>query len=76
MRHPAWVLIVVGVVTVVIGMAWLFAASIPGLGKLPGDIVIERDDFRFYFPLATCIVLGLPLTGILWLVRYLSRCGA
>ena len=73
MPHPAWLLIVVGVVIVVIGVAWLFAASLPGLGKLPGDIVIERDNFRFYFPLATCVVLSLLLTGILWLVRYFSR---
>ncbi len=73
MPHPAWVLIVVGVVIVVIGVAWLFTASLPGLGRLPGDIVIERDNFRFYFPLATCVVLSLLLTGILWLVRYFSR---
>ena len=73
MPHPAWLLIVVGVVIVVIGVAWLFAASLPGLGRLPGDIVIERDNFRFYFPLATCVVLSLLLTGVLWLVRYFSR---
>jgi len=56
-----------------VGLVWVFAPSIPFLGKLPGDIVIERENFRFYFPLATCIVLSLMLTGILWVVRWFSR---
>lgn len=73
MQHPAWLLIIVGVLIAVIGLVWLFAPAIPWLGKLPGDIVIERENFRFYFPLATCILLSLLLTGIVWLVRYFSR---
>jgi hypothetical protein len=47
--------------------------SIPLLGKLPGDIRIERENFRFYFPLTTCILLSLLLTGVMWLVRYFSQ---
>ena len=73
MQHPGWVLIVVGVLITVIGLVWLFAPSIPWLGKLPGDIVIERENFSFYFPVTTCILLSLLLTGIMWLVRHLSR---
>ncbi len=73
MQHPAWMLVLVGVLIAVVGLVWLLAPSVPGLGRLPGDIVIERDNFRFYFPLATCIVLSLILTGIVWLVRYFSR---
>jgi hypothetical protein len=42
-------------------------------GRLPGDIRIERDNFRFYFPLMTCIVLSGLLTAILWVVRWLSK---
>jgi hypothetical protein len=49
------------------------APSIPWIGKLPGDIVIERGNFRFYFPLATCIVLSVLLTAIMWLVRFIAR---
>jgi hypothetical protein len=67
--HPAWALVVVGALTVVIGLVWIAAPSIPWLGKLPGDIAIERENFRFYFPLATCVVLSLLLTGIMWLVK-------
>jgi len=47
--------------------------SIPGLGRLPGDITVERGSFRLYLPVTTCIVLSLALTAFLWLVRYLSR---
>ena len=40
-----------------------------GLGHLPGDIVVERPGFTFYFPVVTSILLSLLLTGILWLLR-------
>jgi hypothetical protein len=73
MQHPAWILIIVGVLIAVIGVVWLLVPALPWLGKLPGDIVIERENFRFYFPLTTCILLSLLLTGIMWLVRYFSR---
>lgn len=73
MQHPAWNLIVVGILIVVIGFVWLVAPSIPWLGKLPGDIVIERENFRFYFPVVTCILLSFLLTGIMWIVRFFSK---
>jgi hypothetical protein len=73
MHHPAWSLVVVGILIALIGLVWLFSPSIPWLGKLPGDIAIERDNFSFYFPLTTCILLSVALTGIMWLVRYFSR---
>ncbi len=73
MQHPAWLLVIVGGLIAAIGVAWLLLPGVPALGKLPGDVAIERDGFRFYFPLTTCILLSLVLSGILWLVRYLSR---
>ena len=73
MSHPAWLLIVFGALAIVTGLVWLLAPSIPWLGKLPGDIVVERDNFRFYFPVVTCILLSLLLSGIAWLVRFFSR---
>jgi hypothetical protein len=73
MQHPGWTLIVIGVLIAGIGLIWLLGPSIPWLGKLPGDIRIERENFRFHFPLATCILLSLLITGIMWLVRYFSR---
>lgn len=73
MMHPGRILIVIGVLITVVGLVWMISPSIPWIGKLPGDVVIERMNFRFYFPLTTCILLSLLLTGILWLVRQFSR---
>lgn len=72
-NQPAWILISVGLLIVGVGIVWLLGPSIPWLGKLPGDILIERGNFRLYFPLTTCVLLSLLLTGIIWLVRFLSR---
>lgn len=73
MQHPGWALIVVGLIIVAVGVVWLIAPSMPWLGKLPGDIAVEGKNFRFYFPIVTCIVLSLLLTGFVWLVRFFSR---
>ncbi len=73
MQHPAWTLVIIGLVIAVIGVVWLQALHIPWLGKLPGDIRVEGKAFRFYFPIVTCIVLSLLLTGIIWVVRFLSK---
>lgn len=69
MHHPGWALVVVGGLIVAAGLLWLVAPSVPWLGRLPGDIVIERENFRFYFPLATCILLSLVLTAVMWIMR-------
>ncbi len=72
-QHPGWLLVVAGLTIVGIGVFWLLAPSIPWLGKLPGDISVERENFRFYFPVVTCIVISVVLTGIMWLLRFLSK---
>lgn len=65
-------LIVIGVILIVIGLAWPYLAKL-GLFRLPGDIVIEREHFRFYFPLTTMllvsVVISLILTLIFWLLK-------
>lgn len=55
-------LILLGVAAVVVGAALTFLPRIPWLGKLPGDIVVRREHFTFYFPLATSIVVSIALT--------------
>jgi hypothetical protein len=59
-------LIAIGVVRVLIGLFWL---SKVGLGRLPGDIVIERGSFRLYFPIVTCLILSGVLSFILRLLN-------
>ncbi|WP_425389516.1 DUF2905 domain-containing protein [Ekhidna sp.] len=61
------ILILIGLVLVVLGAILEFAPNIP-LGRLPGDIRIERENFSFYFPITTCILISLilMLLGYLW----------
>jgi membrane protein implicated in regulation of membrane protease activity len=61
-------LLVFGVLLVLAGLALTLAGRIPWLGRLPGDIHIERGSWTFYFPLATSLVLSAVLTLILWLI--------
>ena len=72
MQHPGWVLVMVGLLITGVGVIWLWGSSLFWFGRLPGDIVIEREQFRFYFPLATCILLSLLLSAVLWIVRYFT----
>ena len=57
-----------GVTLLLIGLAWPLIGKL-GLGRLPGDIVIERSQFRFYFPIATSLVLSVFLSLVLWILR-------
>ena len=68
-----WMLLVLGLLIAGIGLVWILAPSIPWLGRLPGDIRIERPGFRFYFPLVTCLLLSLILTLVLWIVSLFRR---
>jgi len=61
-------LIAVGLVLVAAGLLWPFLTRL-GLGWLPGDIAIERGNFRFYFPLVTSLVISVVLTLLFWLFR-------
>ena len=61
-------LIVIGIVFLVAGLLWPWLVRL-GLGRLPGDIVIERGSTSFYFPIVTCIIASLVLSLILWLIN-------
>jgi len=61
-------LIGAGLVLVGAGLLWPWLQK-SGLGRLPGDIVIERGGFRLYLPLVSCLLLSLVLSVILWLLR-------
>ena len=61
-------LIVLGVLLLVIGLAWPWLARLP-IGRLPGDIVIARPGFRFYFPLTTMIIVSLLISLLLRIFR-------
>ena len=63
-------LIIMGLVLVAIGLLISFAPRLPTwLGRLPGDITIKRDNFSFYFPLVTCLIISAILSFVMWLFR-------
>jgi len=67
MQEMGRTLIVFGIVLVFVGLFLTFFQKIPWLGKLPGDILIQRRNFTFYFPLATSILVSLILSLLFWL---------
>jgi len=62
------ILIGIGVLLIVVGLTWPWLQKL-GLFRLPGDIVIERDNFRFYFPITSMILISLVISFILWLFK-------
>ena len=60
-------LIFIGAVIIFLGLIVMNVDKIPFLGKLPGDIHVERESFTFHFPLTTCILISLILSLIFWL---------
>jgi len=62
------VLVTLGAILVVVGLAWPWLSKL-GLFHLPGDIVIERENFRFYFPITSLIIISAVISLILWLLK-------
>ncbi|HEB76128.1 MAG TPA: DUF2905 domain-containing protein [Nitrospirae bacterium] len=68
MTHIGKFLVITGIIIIVLGIVLMLAGKVPFIGRLPGDIVIERKNFTFYFPLATSILLSVILTLLLWII--------
>lgn len=60
-------LIIGGILLIGVGAAILLLGKVPGLGKLPGDILIRKEHFSFYFPLTTCLLISAIISLILYL---------
>jgi Protein of unknown function (DUF2905) len=69
MNEIARIFILLGVALIVIGLVVLVIQKLPFAGRLPGDIFIKRDNFTFYFPLATSIVVSILISLILYLIN-------
>lgn len=67
MTMSKW-LIALGALLILIGLAWPWLSKL-GLGHLPGDIHIEREGYRFYFPITTSIVVSIVLSLLFWMFR-------
>jgi len=71
-KNMGTLLIVVGIIIVLIGLLFYFSDNIPMIGKMPGDIRIERENFTFYFPVATSILLSVVISVVIYLIRRFS----
>jgi hypothetical protein len=68
MNDVGKLLIVFGLLIALVGVVLVLIGRVPGLGRLPGDILIQRGNWTFYFPLATSLVLSVVLSLLVWLL--------
>ena len=66
-NYFAKLLIAVGIIAVIVGVLMLLNIKIP-FGKLPGDIVIKKENFNFAFPIVTCIIASIILSFVMWII--------
>jgi len=59
-------LIIIGIVILIVGLLWPWLIKLP-IGKLPGDIIIDKPNFKLYIPITTMVIISLLLTLIFWL---------
>lgn len=62
------ILIILGIIMIVVGGLFMFGNKIPFVGRLPGDIVVHKKNFHFYFPITTSIIISIILSLIMWLL--------
>lgn len=73
MQSAGKYMIIVGALIIIVGaILWLFGNKLNWLGNLPGDIKIEKENFKLYFPVTTMILFSVVLTIVMWLIRKLS----
>ena len=74
MENMGKIIVGLGLLLVVVGLCfWLFGDRLGWLGRLPGDIIIERPNFRFYFPVTTMIIVSIALSVLLSVIARLFR---
>jgi len=61
-------LIIIGAIIVLLGLLWPWIQKL-NLGRLPGDIAVEKENFSFYFPLMTSVIISVVVTLLIWLFR-------
>jgi len=61
------ILIFIGLLLAIVGFVFILGNKIPFIGRLPGDIAVERKNYSFYFPVSTCILISVIISFILWL---------
>jgi hypothetical protein len=68
MSNTQKILIAAGIIIVVIGFLWPWISKLP-FGKLPGDIVVDKPNFKFFFPITSMILISVVISFIIWLIK-------
>ena len=68
MSNTQKILIAAGILILIIGFLWPWIAKLP-IGKLPGDIVVDKPNFRFFFPITSMILASVIISLIIWLIK-------
>jgi uncharacterized membrane protein YsdA (DUF1294 family) len=70
MQNAGKLIVIIGVILVIVGLIlWLFGSKFGWFGNLPGDIKIKKENFSFYFPITTMILISIIVSIIIWLIR-------
>ena len=69
MNPVAKILIIAGIILIIVGILWGIGGRFFNLGRLPGDIVVEKENMKFYFPIMTSIVISIVLSVVMYLIR-------
>lgn len=69
MADAGRLLIIAGFLVIGLGVVLIFSDKIPFLGKLPGDILIKKENSTFYFPLVTCLLISVVVSVLLWVFK-------
>ena len=67
------VLIFIGILLIIFGIVWKVGGSFIPIGRLPGDIAIDRGNWKVYIPIASSIVISILLTLVFWIIRVLNK---
>jgi hypothetical protein len=73
MNPVAKLLIIGGIAMIVIGLLWAVGGKYLNLGRLPGDIAVEKGNFKIYFPVVTCIIISVVLSLFMYLIRWFNK---
>ncbi|MCR8636412.1 DUF2905 domain-containing protein [Paenibacillus radicis (ex Xue et al. 2023)] len=73
MNPVAKLLIIGGIVMIVAGVLWAVGGKFLNLGRLPGDIAVEKGNFKVYFPIVTCIIISVVLSLIMYIIRWFTK---
>ncbi|GIP33769.1 DUF2905 domain-containing protein [Paenibacillus sp. J2TS4] len=73
MNPIAKMMIIGGVVLIALGLIWQIGGRFLNLGRLPGDIVVEKENVKFYFPIVTCLILSVVGSLVFYLIRFFQK---